>query len=139
MRSLPTGPASWTDFLARTDILVCLLPLTQDTRGILSSKVFDALPSGASLIDVGRGGHLVEPDLLQALDSGHLGAAILDVGEPRALARRSIRSGSHPRIWLTPHVASITQPETALESVLENLLATRQAFPERSWSTATGV
>src|SRR5207244_3816355 len=66
-------------FLARTDILVCLLPLTDDTRGILGRRLFDALPAGAALVNVGRGGHLVEADLIDALDRGQLRAAVLDV------------------------------------------------------------
>ena len=122
------GPSELEEFLARTDILVCLLPLTQETRGILSRKVFDALPSGASLVNAGRGGHLVEADLLQALDSGHLSAAILDVCEPEPLPAQH-PFWRHPRIWLTPHVASMTQPETAVESVLENLRRHEAGLP----------
>ncbi|HSW16759.1 MAG TPA: glyoxylate/hydroxypyruvate reductase A, partial [Ramlibacter sp.] len=122
------GPNELEEFLARTDILVCLLPLTPETRGILSRKVFDALPSGASLINVGRGGHLVEADLLKALDRGHLSAAILDVCEPEPLPAQH-PFWRHPRIWLTPHVASMTQPETAVESVLENLRRYESGLP----------
>jgi glyoxylate/hydroxypyruvate reductase A len=122
------GPGELDEFLARTDILVCLLPLTPETRGILSHKVFEALPSGASLVNVARGGHLVESDLLQALDSGHLRAAILDVCEPEPLPAQHAFWG-HPRIWLTPHVASMTQPESAVESVLENLRRHEEGLP----------
>jgi glyoxylate/hydroxypyruvate reductase len=122
------GPNELEEFLARTDILVCLLPLTPETRGILSRKVFDALPSGASVVNAGRGGHLVEADLLQALDSGQLNAAILDVCEPEPLPAQH-PFWNHPRIWLTPHVASMTQPETAVESVLENLRRYESGLP----------
>lgn len=114
------GEAELDDFLARTDILVCLLPLTPETRGILGRRVFDALPNGAALVNAGRGGHLVEADLLAALDRGQLSAAILDVCEPEPPPQHHPVWG-HPRIWLTPHVASATQAESAAESLLDNL------------------
>lgn len=107
-------------FLARTDILVCLLPLTTATRGILSRALFDRLPPGAALVNVGRGGHLVEQDLLDALDSGRLSAAILDVFDTEPLAAGH-PFWHHPRIMVTPHIASMTQAETSAEAVLENL------------------
>jgi glyoxylate/hydroxypyruvate reductase A len=114
------GTAELDPFLARTDILVCLLPLTAETRGILDRRVFDALPDGAALVNAARGGHLVEADLLAALESGRLSAAILDVCEPEPLPRGHA-FWDHPRIWLTPHVASATQAETAAEALLDNL------------------
>ncbi|ROZ79425.1 glyoxylate/hydroxypyruvate reductase A [Ramlibacter sp. WS9] len=114
------GEAELGDFLARTDILVCLLPLTPETRGILDRRIFDALPPGASLVNAARGGHLVQPDLLAALERGQLSAAILDVCEPEPLPQGH-PFWNHPRIWLTPHVASATQAETAAEALLDNL------------------
>jgi glyoxylate/hydroxypyruvate reductase A len=114
------GEAELDDFLARTDILVCMLPLTPETRGILSRPIFDALRRGASLINAGRGGHLVQPDLLDALNRGQLSAAILDVCEPEPLPQGH-PFWDHPRIWLTPHIASATQAETAAEALLHNL------------------
>ena len=101
-------------FLAGTDILICLLPLTAATRGILDKTVFDRLPGGAALINVGRGGHLVQDDLLRALDDGRLSSAILDVCEPEPLPPDH-PFWHHPRITLTPHIASITQPATAVD------------------------
>lgn len=114
------GPEGLPAFLARTDILICLLPLTEETRGILCKALFEALPRGASLINVGRGGHLVAGDLVAALASGQLSGAVLDVVEPEPLP------GDHPfwshdRILLTPHIASMTVPETAVDLVLENI------------------
>ncbi|MRV71730.1 glyoxylate/hydroxypyruvate reductase A [Duganella sp. FT92W] len=107
-------------FLARTDILICLLPLTDSTRGILSTPLFDQLPRGATVINVGRGGHLVQQDLLQALDAGQIGGAILDVCEPEPLPPDH-PFWSHPKVVLTPHIASMTQPETAVEAIVDNI------------------
>jgi glyoxylate/hydroxypyruvate reductase A len=115
-----TGTHTLDRFLERCDILVCLLPLTAATHGILGRCVFSALPRGASLINVGRGAHLDQPALLEALDSGHLSAAILDVCEPEPLPQ-SHPFWKHPRIVMTPHIASITQPETAAFVLLENI------------------
>ncbi|WP_157217940.1 2-hydroxyacid dehydrogenase [Flavisphingomonas formosensis] len=107
-------------FLAGCDMLVCLLPLTETTRGILDRRLFAALPKGAALINVGRGGHLVDEDLIEALDACHLSRAILDVAEPEPLHHEH-PFWTHPRIFLTPHVASMTQPETAAPILLENI------------------
>jgi glyoxylate/hydroxypyruvate reductase A len=122
------GEAGLREMLARTDILVCLLPLTASTRGILARPVFDALPAGAALVNAGRGGHLVEADLLRALDEGRISRAILDVFEPEPLPADH-PFWSHPRVLLTPHVASDTQRETAAEAILENIARHRAGEP----------
>ncbi|MGT2440113.1 2-hydroxyacid dehydrogenase [Bradyrhizobium betae] len=113
-----SGVDTLPDFLAQADILVCLLPLTDETRGILNADLFARLPCGASLVNVGRGPHLVEADVLAALDSGALSGAILDVTDPEPLPTGH-PFWSHPRILLTPHNASMTTPDTAVDYVLD--------------------
>jgi glyoxylate/hydroxypyruvate reductase A len=107
-------------FLARCDILVCLLPLTDATRGILNRKLFDTLPKGASLVNVGRGAHLVEADLIAAIDDGQLAGAFLDVTQTEPLPSDD-PLWKHPRIMITPHVASRSQAETSIDVLMENL------------------
>ena len=124
------GAGALPDFLARTDILICLLPLTDMTRGILNRELFARLPKGAALVNAGRGGHLVEADLITALDSGHLSAAVLDVAEAEPPPPNH-PFWTHPRILLTPHVASMTQPDTAVSVVLDNIRRHQSGEPLR--------
>lgn len=107
-------------FLARTDVLVCLLPLTDATRGLLDKRLFGKLPKGASFVNVGRGAQVNQLDLLDALDSGQLQNAILDVTDPEPLPD-SHPFWTHPRVRITPHIASATRPESAVDVVLENI------------------
>ena len=103
-------------FLAETDILINVLPLTPATQGILNARTFATLPEGAALIQLGRGAHLVEADLLAALDSGQLSGASLDVFETEPLPAGS-PLWAHPKLLLTPHVASTPRPEAVVENV----------------------
>lgn len=124
---IPTsgGPDGLRNMLAQTDVLVCLLPLTDETRGFLNTNIFCQLPEGAHLVHVGRGGHLVEDDLIQALDSGQLSRAILDV-TPQEPLPGGHPFWAHPRVWITPHVASMTQPETAVGPFVDNIRRLQQ-------------
>lgn len=114
------GVRQLPEFLARCDSLVCLLPLTEDTRGVLDRQLFAQLPAGAHLINVGRGAHLVEADLLAALSSGQLHQATLDTFnvEPLPATHPFWR---HPQVRITPHVATRTPVAVIAAQMLENL------------------
>lgn len=125
------GVECFTDldaFLGRTDILICLLPLTHETRGILSADLFAKLPEGAALVHVGRGPHLDANALIAALDSGHMRSAMLDVTDPEPLPADD-PIWTHPQILLTPHIASSTNMETAALAVIENIRRHRNGQP----------
>jgi glyoxylate/hydroxypyruvate reductase A len=123
-RKQVSGIKSYVDdeldaFLADAQILVCLLPLTDDTSGILNAALFEKLPDNAYLINVARGGHLNEQDLLQAIESGELSGAALDVFDNEPLP------GGHPfwsheKILVTPHVASVSSPASVASQIVEN-------------------
>jgi glyoxylate/hydroxypyruvate reductase A len=117
---LHAGADELDAFLARTQILVCLLPLTDATRGMLNAALFSKLPRGASLVHVGRGPQLVSADLLHALDASQLAEAVLDVTDPEPLPSDH-PLWQHPRVQITPHIASMTQPQTAARVVIDNL------------------
>jgi len=114
------GGAGLASFLAASEILACLLPLTPATENILDAALFAQLPDGASLINVARGAHLVEGDLLAALDSGRMAHATLDVFRTEPLPRGH-PFWAHPRISITPHVASISDPRSVADQIIENI------------------
>lgn len=113
------GAEELDSFLSEADILICLLPLTKETANILNKETFRKLPEGAFVINVARGEHLVEEDLIQMIDAGHLSGASLDVFREEPLPKHH-PFWEHPRINVTPHIASITNPETAVSQILEN-------------------
>jgi glyoxylate/hydroxypyruvate reductase A len=115
-------------FLGQCDILLCVLPLTEQTEGILDRRLFQHLPKGAALVNMGRGGHLVEEDLLDALASGQLSAAVLDVLQEEP-AGPDHPFWHHPQILLTPHIAAMTQPESAFGVLLENIRRHQRGEP----------
>jgi glyoxylate/hydroxypyruvate reductase len=122
------GGAGLQQMLAATEILVCLLPATPQTEGILCARTFAALPRGAGLVNAGRGRHLVEEDLIPALDSGQLYAAALDVFREEPLPPEH-PFWHHPRILVTPHIAGITNPFTAAPIILDNIRRYEAGLP----------
>jgi glyoxylate/hydroxypyruvate reductase len=114
------GTEGLEPFLNQTDILICLLPLTDETKNILNQKLFDMLPQGAALVHAGRGQQLDHQSLIDALDAGQLRSAVIDVTDPEPLP------AGHPlwtdsRIILTPHIACITRIEACIPVVSDNI------------------
>ena len=122
------GAAGLGECLARADVLVCLLPLTADTHGLLDRARLSRLPKGACVINVARGQHLVEPDLLALLDEGHLAGAALDVQGTEPLPADS-PLWTHPKVTVTPHVASQPTVESVARQVAENVRRLRDGRP----------
>src|SRR6266478_2166676 len=125
------GAAGLPLLLARSEILVCLLPLTPETEAILDARTLGLLPRGAALVNAARGAHLVEEDVLAALASGQLSAAVLDVfGEEPLPADHPF--WHHPRIVVTPHVAAFTNPASAAPIILDNIRRFEAGQPLRN-------
>lgn len=99
------GHKQLNSFLSQCSALVCLLPVTSETKGILCRETFDALPDGTFLINVGQGRHVIEADLLSALDSGKVAGACLDVFESEPLPQNH-RFWNHPNVIVTPHISA---------------------------------
>jgi glyoxylate/hydroxypyruvate reductase A len=98
------GDDQFEPFMCQTDIAVCLLPLTKETDGIFCARTFTMMPKGAMIINIGRGGHVVEKDLIAALDSGQISYAALDAVKPEPLPQES-PLWTHPKVTVMPHVA----------------------------------
>lgn len=113
------GQGELKQFVSQSNILVCLLPLTPTTRRILNAELFGWLPKGATIINVARGAHLVEEDLIQALNNGHLYGAILDVFQSEPLPEES-QLWNHPKIRIFPHVSSMTNIDTSVQQIVNN-------------------
>lgn len=115
-----SGEAGLHAMLAQSDMVINVLPLTDATRGILCSNLFVRFRKGTYLINLGRGGHVVEADLLQALAEGSIAGATLDVTSTEPLPKDHPLWG-HPSVLITPHVAGLTTPATAAPNVAENV------------------
>jgi glyoxylate/hydroxypyruvate reductase A len=125
------GVACFTELdavLEKSDVVVCLLPLTPHTRHILNARTLRKIRLGGAVINVARGGHLVAEDLIAALDSGHLAHAYLDVFEHEPLPHDH-PLWTHPGITVTPHTAALTEPRTAIPKIVENVERLRRGEP----------
>ncbi len=122
------GAAGLDAMLGQSDFLVCLLPLTPDTRGIINARTLALLPRGAFVLNAARGGHVVDAALLAALESGQVAGAALDVFEPEPLPADHAYWG-HPKVVMTPHAASITIPDSVAPQVVENIRRARAGAP----------
>jgi glyoxylate/hydroxypyruvate reductase len=122
------GDAALWGLLPSSDVVINLLPLTEATRGLLDARFLAALPAHAGLVNLGRGAHVVDDDLLQALDQGGLGDAVLDVFHQEPLPATH-RFWSHPRVTMLPHAAALTDPRSAAAVVAANLRALRNGQP----------
>jgi glyoxylate/hydroxypyruvate reductase A len=116
------GSARLAEFLAGTNILVDVLPLTGETRDLLDRRRLALLPAGAQLINVGRAGTIVDDDLLAALDSGHLGGAVLDVFRTEPLPEGH-PFWRHPKVIVTPHLSGPTPREPAAVQIAQAIAA----------------
>jgi glyoxylate/hydroxypyruvate reductase A len=114
-----TGEVGLKKVVSQADYLVCLLPLTPSTQGILNKSLFSLMPSYGVLINVARGAHLNETDLLKALNNDEIKAAYLDVFQQEPLTNDH-PFWQHEKITITPHVSAITSLETAVAQIVEN-------------------
>ncbi len=119
VQSYSSSDLTISDFVSGVNCLICLLPLTPKTENILNFGLFQSLPKSSILINVARGGHLVEEDLFKAIESGYISDACLDVFREEPLSA-SHPFWNHENILITPHIASITNQKNAAAIVLEN-------------------
>ncbi|MEO7391841.1 MAG: glyoxylate/hydroxypyruvate reductase A [Ramlibacter sp.] len=122
------GAHEFDAFLADTRILVCLLPLTPDTQGIMNRESLGKLRQGGYVINVARGDHLVNEDLLALLDSGHLAGATLDVFRTEPLPV-DVPLCQHPKIVVTPHISARTLREESIAQIARKILAFERGEP----------
>lgn len=122
------GDDGLNDFLAATRILVCLVPLTSETEGILNRKTLGALLPGAYLINVARGGHLIDDDLIALIGSGHMAGATLDVFRVEPLPATH-PFWTQPKITVTPHISARTQREESIAQIAAKIGALHKGAP----------
>ena len=123
-----SGPDGFKEFLAASRVLVCLLPLTADTRDVMSRDTLSQLQPGAYVINVARGAHLVDDDLLALLDSGHLAGATLDVFRTEPLPADH-PFWKHPRITVTPHTSARTLRSESIAQIAGKIAALQRGEP----------
>lgn len=118
------GDGELRPFLARSKVLACLLPLTPATCGIINAETLALLPNGAYVINCARGGHVIEKDLLAALDNGHIAGATLDVFQQEPLPPEH-PFWDHPKVRITPHSAGLFEPRSIAPQLIENIRRVR--------------
>ena len=114
------GHEQLSEFLSQTDILINILPLTENTKNILTKNELKFLPKGSFIINIGRGGIINENDLLSFLNSGHINAAALDVFAQEPLPENNSLWG-HSSVYITPHIAGQSNPGSAAKTIAENI------------------
>ena len=114
------GHEQLSEFLSHTDILINILPLTENTKNILTKNELKLLPKGSFIINIGRGGIINENDLLSFLNSGHINAAALDVFAQEPLPENNSLWG-HSSVYITPHIAGQSNPGSAAKTIAENI------------------
>ena len=117
-----SGDAGFHDFLSGTRILVCLLPLTPGTENIMNRQTLSLLRPGGYIINVARGAHLVDEDLIALIDSGHLAGAMLDVFRTEPLPAEHV-FWKHPKITMTPHTSARTLREESIAQIVGKIRA----------------
>ena len=122
------GPREFGDFLQATRILVCLLPLTPETEGVMNARNLSRLMPGGYVINVARGAHLVDDDLIALLDSGHLAGAALDVFRTEPLPAGH-RFWHHPKITVTPHASARTLRDESIAQIVGKMHALERGEP----------
>lgn len=122
------GASGLDDMLPQCHQIVCVLPLTAETEGILNKATFDKLPEGAYVTNIGRGGHLVDADLLAALESGRVAGAFLDVFKEEPLPAEH-PYWTHPKVLMTPHIAGEIVPRSCARSIAANIERYRNGEP----------
>ena len=115
-------------FLSSVNALVCMLPSTRDTAGMINKALLDQLPKNSYLINVGRGKQQIDQDILQALNQGQLSGAFLDVFPEEPLPQAS-PLWEHPKVFITPHIAVVTKVEAAVPQIVENFHRVQKGLP----------
>lgn len=122
------GESGLHEMLPKCQQIVCVLPLTAETEGIINKETLGILPEGAYVTNIGRGGHIVDDDLLAALESGHVAGAFLDVFNEEPLPKDH-PYWTHPNVIITPHIAGEIVPRSCVHSIAANIARFRKGEP----------